>query len=153
VAGGDAAGHAGGEFLRLAQRAFPRRAGARAGAVPLRRAGPFDPARGDRAPSRRGGRRGGVHLSRRRPRLQLRPARQLPRRQRATRLAAHTGLPRAPARRMTAAFVLDPRLQADSHAVVEWPLCDVRLMDDARWPWLLLVPRLPAAREIIDLDA
>src|SRR5690606_29985380 len=30
---------------------------------------------------------------------------------------------------------------------------ELRLMDDARWPWLLLVPRLPGARELIDLDA
>ncbi|HET6603518.1 MAG TPA: HIT family protein [Xanthomonadaceae bacterium] len=51
------------------------------------------------------------------------------------------------------AFALDERLAADSVAVVELPLCEVRLMDDARWPWLLLVPRRPGLRELIDLDA
>ncbi len=35
----------------------------------------------------------------------------------------------------------EPRLDADSIAVCETPLSHVRLMDDARWPWLLLVPR------------
>lgn len=53
---------------------------------------------------------------------------------------------------MTAPFVLDPRLRADSHAVIRWPLSDVRLYDDARWPWLLLVPRRPGAVDLFDLD-
>ena len=47
---------------------------------------------------------------------------------------------------------LHPQLAADTLAVVELPLCDVRLMNDARWPWLILVPRVPGAREWIDLD-
>ena len=49
-------------------------------------------------------------------------------------------------------FVLDPRLQADSAFVADGPLSQVRLMDDARFPWLLLVPRVAAASEWIDLD-
>lgn len=49
-------------------------------------------------------------------------------------------------------FVLDPRLQADSAFVADGPLSQVRLMDDARFPWLLLVPRVPEASEWIDLD-
>ncbi|WP_295959570.1 HIT family protein [uncultured Xanthomonas sp.] len=49
-------------------------------------------------------------------------------------------------------FVLDPRLQADSAFVAEGPLSQVRLMDDARFPWLLLVPRVAEASEWIDLD-
>ncbi len=53
---------------------------------------------------------------------------------------------------MTAAFELDPVLARETHAVCELPLCSVRLMDDARFPWLVLVPRVPGAREIIDLD-
>ena len=49
-------------------------------------------------------------------------------------------------------FNLDPRLAADSIFVFDLPLCQLRLMDDARFPWLVLVPRLEAAVEWIDLD-
>lgn len=49
-------------------------------------------------------------------------------------------------------FALDPRLQADSAFVADGPLSQVRLMDDARFPWLLLVPRVVGASEWIDLD-
>lgn len=50
-------------------------------------------------------------------------------------------------------FVLDPRLEADSLPVVQWPLCQVRLIDDARFPWLILVPQRPDISEILDLDS
>ena len=53
---------------------------------------------------------------------------------------------------MNAGFALDPRLAADTHPIAQWPLCDVLLMDDARYPWLILVPRVAGARELIDLD-
>lgn len=53
---------------------------------------------------------------------------------------------------MTPAFELDPRLAADTHPLVQWPLCEVRLMDDARYPWLILVPRVAGACDLIDLD-
>lgn len=49
-------------------------------------------------------------------------------------------------------FALDARLQADSAFVADGPLSQVRLMDDTRFPWLLLVPRVAAAGEWIDLD-
>ncbi|QNH13281.1 HIT domain-containing protein [Xanthomonas sp. GW] len=49
-------------------------------------------------------------------------------------------------------FALDPRLEADSAFVADGPLSQVRLMDDARFPWLLLVPRVAGASEWIDLD-
>ena len=49
------------------------------------------------------------------------------------------------------AFSLDPRLDADTHSVTEFSLCSVRLMDDARWPWLILVPRADGAEELFDL--
>ena len=49
-------------------------------------------------------------------------------------------------------FELDRRLAADSAFIADGPLSQVRLMDDARFPWLLLVPRVPAACEWIDLD-
>ncbi|CBA15488.1 HIT domain-containing protein [Xanthomonas albilineans] len=51
-----------------------------------------------------------------------------------------------------AEFMLDPRLHADSAFVADGPLSQVRLMDDARFPWLLLVPRVADASEWIDLD-
>lgn len=49
-------------------------------------------------------------------------------------------------------FQLDPRLAADSIFVADGPLSQVRLIDDLRFPWLLLVPRVEAASEWIDLD-
>jgi carboxymethylenebutenolidase len=49
-------------------------------------------------------------------------------------------------------FVLHPTLAADCSEVAELPLCRVLLMNDARYPWLILVPRLRDAREIIDLS-
>ncbi len=49
-------------------------------------------------------------------------------------------------------FELDPRLAADSVFIADGPLSQVRMMDDARFPWLLLVPRVKDASEWIDLD-
>ena len=50
-------------------------------------------------------------------------------------------------------FSLDPRLAADSCAIATLPLCEVRLMHDARYPWLILVPRQAGLVEISDLAA
>lgn len=50
------------------------------------------------------------------------------------------------------AWTLDQTLAGDTHAVADAALSRVLLMDDARWPWLILVPRVPGARELIDLD-
>lgn len=50
-------------------------------------------------------------------------------------------------------FSLDPRLAADSCAVTTLPLCELRLMNDARYPWLILVPRQAGLVEISDLAA
>lgn len=52
---------------------------------------------------------------------------------------------------MTDAFSLDPRLAADTHPVGDLALCSVLLMDDARFPWLILVPRRDALSELTDL--
>lgn len=49
-------------------------------------------------------------------------------------------------------FQLHERLAADTCRVGSLPLCDVLLMNDARFPWLILVPRVAGARDIIDLD-
>jgi diadenosine tetraphosphate (Ap4A) HIT family hydrolase len=53
---------------------------------------------------------------------------------------------------MNMRFALDPRLEADTHAIGDLPLSQLLLMDDARYPWLILVPRIAGARELIDLD-
>lgn len=53
---------------------------------------------------------------------------------------------------MTSEFEMDTRLEADTFPVAQWPLCDVRLMNDAQYPWLILVPRVARARELYDLS-
>jgi len=53
---------------------------------------------------------------------------------------------------MSAHFALDPKLEADTHSIGELPFSQLLLMDDARFPWLILVPRIAGARELIDLD-
>lgn len=52
----------------------------------------------------------------------------------------------------TPAFALDARLAADTHFLCDAPLCRIGLMDDARFPWLILVPRRLNVREWPDLD-
>ena len=52
---------------------------------------------------------------------------------------------------MSAVFVLDPTLQADTVLVGDLALSRVLLMDDARFAWLILVPRVPGMRDLIDL--
>lgn len=53
---------------------------------------------------------------------------------------------------MTDGFSLASRLEADSHFLTDWPLCQVRLMDDARFPWLVLVPRRGGLEEWGELN-
>jgi len=50
-------------------------------------------------------------------------------------------------------YELHPQLAADTHPLATLALCDLRLMDDANYPWLVLVPRVAGARELIDLEA
>lgn len=49
-------------------------------------------------------------------------------------------------------FQLHERLAKDSYFVADLPLCTVRLMDDKRFPWLLLIPRVEGASEWMDLS-
>ena len=49
-------------------------------------------------------------------------------------------------------FTLAPRLEADSVFLTDWPLCQLRLMDDARYPWLILVPRRERLEEWTELS-
>ncbi len=50
-------------------------------------------------------------------------------------------------------FALDERLARDTLVIGDMPLCRVLLMNDARWPWLILVPMRAGAVELSDLDA
>ena len=50
-------------------------------------------------------------------------------------------------------FALDERLARDTLVVGDLPLSRVLLMNDARWPWLILVPRRAGAVELTNLDA
>lgn len=52
-----------------------------------------------------------------------------------------------------ASFSLDPRLEGDGPVVAELPLCQVRLVDDGRFVWLVLIPRRDGLVEILDLPA
>jgi diadenosine tetraphosphate (Ap4A) HIT family hydrolase len=51
-----------------------------------------------------------------------------------------------------ASWSLHPQLAQDCVVVGDLPLCHVLLMNDANYPWLVLVPRRPDLVEIIDLD-
>ena len=48
-------------------------------------------------------------------------------------------------------FTLDPAFEGGSAPLADLELCAVRLQLDARYPWLVLIPRVAAAREIEDL--
>ncbi|MGH8213047.1 MAG: HIT domain-containing protein [Rhodanobacteraceae bacterium] len=50
-----------------------------------------------------------------------------------------------------AGFALDPHLAADTVFITDWRLSRLLLMDDARFPWLILVPRRADATELDDL--
>jgi diadenosine tetraphosphate (Ap4A) HIT family hydrolase len=49
------------------------------------------------------------------------------------------------------AFTLDPQLERDTVVVGDLPLARVLLMNDANFPWLILVPRQEGVVEIFDL--
>src|SRR3546814_20607856 len=51
------------------------------------------------------------------------------------------------------AWQLDPQLANDSHPISTGALCDIRLVDDANYPWLIVVPRVVDACELFDLDS
>ena len=52
---------------------------------------------------------------------------------------------------MSEGFALDPQLARESVFVADRALCRVLLMDDARFPWLVLVPRRAKLIELFDL--
>ena len=48
-------------------------------------------------------------------------------------------------------FVLHPQLANDTFFITDLPLCRVLLMNESRYPWLILVPRRAEIREIYEL--
>jgi diadenosine tetraphosphate (Ap4A) HIT family hydrolase len=50
------------------------------------------------------------------------------------------------------AFAVHPDFEPTSVALGDLDLCRVRLQSDARWPWLILIPRRPDRSEIDQLD-
>ncbi len=55
--------------------------------------------------------------------------------------------------RNVAEFVLDPAFEATAAELGDLPLCHARLQLDARYPWVVLIPRVGGARELEDLSA
>ena len=49
-------------------------------------------------------------------------------------------------------WALDQKLADDSVFVVDWPLSQLRLINDSRFPWLVLVPRVSNIEEIFQLS-
>jgi len=47
---------------------------------------------------------------------------------------------------------LDPKIDADTYHVIDQPGLVVLLMDDKRYPWLIIVPKKDNIRELIDLN-
>ena len=54
---------------------------------------------------------------------------------------------------MNSRFILDARLEADSILIADGELSQFRLMNDARFPWLVLVPKIADACDWIDLPS
>lgn len=50
-------------------------------------------------------------------------------------------------------FTLDQRLQQDTVLLGDFPLCRLLLMNDANYPWFILVPRRDEVSELFQLDA
>lgn len=50
------------------------------------------------------------------------------------------------------AFSLHVQLEKDCYVLGDWPLCRLLLMNDAHYPWFVLVPRRSQIREIYELS-
>lgn len=53
---------------------------------------------------------------------------------------------------MNELFELHPRLRQDTQTVGDYPLCRLLLMNDANYPWFILVPRRTGIKEIFELS-
>ncbi|MGN7294392.1 HIT family protein [Rhizobium sp. SAFR-030] len=49
-------------------------------------------------------------------------------------------------------FQLDARLARDSDLVTVLGLCQLRILHDSRWPWLMLVPQRAGKTEVFELQ-
>lgn len=49
-------------------------------------------------------------------------------------------------------FALDSRLQQDTVLIGDFPLCRLLLMNDANYPWFILVPKREEVSEVFQLD-
>ena len=49
-------------------------------------------------------------------------------------------------------YTLNSTLERDSHAITSLELCEVRLMNNKLFPWLILIPKRSGLREWIDLE-
>lgn len=52
---------------------------------------------------------------------------------------------------MSEPFELHPQLAKDSIWLADWPLSQLRLINDKNYPWFILVPRRANIRDVIDL--
>ncbi len=52
---------------------------------------------------------------------------------------------------LKAGFELDRKLEGDSEPVMWLGLCELRIMNERRWPWFVLVPQRPDIDEVHDL--
>lgn len=52
----------------------------------------------------------------------------------------------------TNGFSLHQRLATDTHSLGQSRLCELRLMNDSTWPWVILVPMRENTREIYQLE-
>ena len=50
-------------------------------------------------------------------------------------------------------FILSKRIEADSAFITDLDLCQVRLINNVTFPWVILVPRQNDIKETIDLSA
>ena len=50
-------------------------------------------------------------------------------------------------------FELHAQLAADTAPLVSLPLCEVRLMQDARYPWLILIPKVAEVTDLYQLSS
>jgi diadenosine tetraphosphate (Ap4A) HIT family hydrolase len=50
-------------------------------------------------------------------------------------------------------MTIDPRLESSSSHVIDLNLCQVRLNNNAAFPWMLLIPQRESVTEIIDLNS
>ncbi|MGE0737355.1 MAG: HIT domain-containing protein [Alphaproteobacteria bacterium] len=48
-------------------------------------------------------------------------------------------------------FALDAKMAADTKLLAQWKLCQVLLMNDRTYPWLILVPAIPDLRDFNDV--